>query len=122
MVKSELCQSKRNNNERMKGETMKGETKRAGWTPGPWEYLYGSVYQVTGEEDGLEDESENRIAIMDRSNPKATSNGRLIAEAPELVEALRGVCNAFDAPHRFSMLAAMTAVRAALARVEGGAA
>ncbi len=59
-------------------------------TPGPWVFAYGSVYV----EHGLNDETSNRIALMDRNNlqtepTERDSNARLIAAAPELLEACK---------------------------------
>lgn len=64
-----------------------------GHTPGPWVFAYGSVYR----EDTLHDESSIRIALMDRNEPhtmptERDANARLIAAAPELLEALKLLC------------------------------
>lgn len=63
------------------------ESARSRHTPGPWEFIYGSVYKQDGRgfsEEGL------RIALMDRNEPRTEpcerdANARLIAAAPELL-------------------------------------
>ena len=62
------------------------ETKH---TPGPWQVLSGSIYESKANE-GLDC---TRIALMDRANFKIIpterdANARLIAAAPDMLEAL----------------------------------
>lgn len=75
---------------------MKSETVKH--TPGPWIFAYGSVYR--GDET-INDENAPRIALMDRNEPttqptERDANARLIAAAPDLLEACRVACAALN--------------------------
>ena len=113
-------------------------------TPGPWTIGYGRSYQNRGIFDGGEVDSygnqnvrlinglETRIACMEEAEtwrPQKTVNAdaRLIASAPELLEALRGLY-AFCLNNIADMSEAnghtgsvqMKAARCALGQAEGG--
>lgn len=80
------------------GDTIGKEKQRH--TPGPWVFAYGSVYRS----DTLHDESSIRIALMDRNEPHTVpverdANARLIAAAPELLEACKGLLWAVKGTH-----------------------
>lgn len=62
------------------------------FTPGPWVFAYGSIYQ--GSE--VNDENANRLLMADRSNDRTMpterdANCRLASKAPEMFEALKAV-------------------------------
>ena len=69
-------------------------------TPGPWIAEFGEAYRVRAQGDG------GQVAIMTnlkgqfgmlgrRSGDEVAANARLIAAAPELLEALRGMMDAY---------------------------
>ncbi len=68
------------------------QTQASAFTPGPWIYAYGAVYQGP-DIDSLTNESANRLMLADRSNPLTTpcerdANARLCAAAPDLLRCL----------------------------------
>ena len=56
------------------------------YTPGPWR-----VTKTTGEKPAIESDHDPHfsVAIVPRRGPEMFANARLIAAAPQLVEALR---------------------------------
>lgn len=95
--------------------------KQAGYTPGPWQVTASivdgnfTVYELENTQ-GAESEAE------------AEANARLIAAAPELLEALKEIHKLWccPAPHRLKDWSARCDVmadyaRTAIARAEGGA-
>ncbi len=65
------------------------------YTSGPWTYHSGMVWKADGSEDGIP------IARMDRSTPSTEpterdANARLIASAPELLEACQAALKVLD--------------------------
>ena len=81
-------------------------------TPGPWHW----------EDSGLW--SKWDFVYLSKGTPEFEANARLIAAAPELLAALRGIIETLgyleanggiDAPHRLALIAA----RAAIAKAEG---
>ena len=86
-------------------------------TPGPWG-LDGNLIE------GPDGERVACITAYSRRTPKQKANARLIAAAPELLEALRGLLNApdpdevEDATPRFR---AVMKAHAAIAKATGGA-
>lgn len=94
---------------------------KAKHTPGPWEVSnllrsYGSVYVRA---------DRNFVRVYDEwgSEEMQLANARLIASAPELLEALEGLlcwCQGYEAdklnPHAFSH---MESARAAIAKATG---
>lgn len=78
--------------EKERYRAMKTTETKPTFTKGPWVFAYGSVYQ--GEDANTVEEFCGRIATMDRDNPhtqptERDANARLIASAPELLEACR---------------------------------
>ena len=103
------------------------------FTPGPWEAQLGEAYYVTGPDLG-------RVAMMmhlkgaygilgRRSGDEVAANARLIAAAPDLLEALReivaGDAEAIEDAERIGipfpdeMLATYNKACAAIARATG---
>lgn len=80
-------------------------------TPGPWEYMSVTKSVWSGR----------AICIMTGSrnhpDPEREANARLIAAAPDLLDALQGVLRVAD-----RATAEFAAARAAIAKAEGGAA
>jgi hypothetical protein len=79
------------------------------YTPGLWQYNWNATRWV------IDSAPAHAIACTAGYEPENEANARLIAAAPELVEALRGVLE--DAHDE-----AYPAARALLARIEGDAA
>lgn len=93
-------------------------------TPGPWKAHFEEAYFVTGPDLG-------RVAMMmnlkgahglggRRSGDESASNARLIAAAPELLEALRGALEHWPVPSSICKdRPAYEAARAAIAKATG---
>ena len=91
------------------------------YTPGPWHIktsASGNYFAYSNEACRTDD----RIAGVSGTFPDsdtAQANARLIAKAPELVEALRAMCDRYPEPPGYSTIAGRQA-RALLADIEGG--
>lgn len=87
----------------------------AGHTPGPWETSHdghGGIY--VGDKNG------RQVGFVSlRSEQEA--NARLIAAAPELLEALRDLLADYDGSIEPGESALIDKARAAIAKVKGGA-
>lgn len=89
-------------------------------TPGPWKVMYGKKYpraivrvNSTNEPGGINSIVRwNGIGLP--SSPEAVANARLIAAAPDLLEALHGVLRVTD-----RKTDEFDAARAAIAKAEG---
>ena len=92
-------------------------------TPGPWRAHFAEAYFVTGPDLG-------RVAMMmnlkgahglggRRSGDESAANCRLIAAAPELLDALLGLLCALPSATSHP---AIRAARTAIAKAKGGAA
>lgn len=88
-------------------------------TPGPWEFRGHWIWPV-GSNDDIGRVSESYL----RPGSEREANGRLIAAAPELLEALKALLNKVD--HKrynirkdFSFFVADAAARTAIAKAEG---
>ena len=90
-------------------------------TPGPWKAHFEEAYFVTGPDLG-------RVAMMmnlrgahglggRRSGDESAANCRLIAAAPDLLEALRDMVS----DHKDLSAATLRFARAAIAKAEGSA-
>ena len=93
-------------------------------TPGPWDVEpKGSRHFVDGA-DGLTVAYLDRAGVRERVEIEA--NARLIASAPELLEALERISTAYDEtlrhPIAVPLLNAIYGARAAIAKAKGGAA
>ena len=96
-------------------------------TPGKWEVAWGGYFD--GEREVFVRRPEDDVAIAakiidpDTEAPSA-ANARLIAAAPELLEALERVVDEQDGPpllsRRAEWHAAVTAARAAIEKARGG--
>jgi hypothetical protein len=85
------------------------ETKGAGHTPGPWAATErGAIFSDAGHVGATFAKN------WDRPSPTEIANGRLIAAAPELYEALRAVVRVAD-----RATVEFDAARAALSKAEG---
>jgi len=85
-------------------------------TPGPWEVAWGGSFDGTREVFVRRPEDDVAIAadILDPdTEAPSAANARLIAAAPELLEALRGLVDEQNGPPLLS-------ARAAIARATGG--
>jgi hypothetical protein len=97
--------------------------KQTGYTPGPWHIGVKqagiNIYDAHGWQ--VADASP----LGDDSNGECKANGRLIAAAPELVEALRELaaecetCDGFDPNLEGPEHDALKSARAILARIRG---
>jgi hypothetical protein len=81
-----------------------------GFTPGPWLYEYGAVYQA----------AKGRIVLADRDNPETLpterdANLRLCAAAPDLLAALEKI----DANAAESAEWIRSIIRPAIAKAKG---
>jgi len=95
-------------------------------TPGPWRDI-GGCGHVFAEVD-WDDQSVDRVIVMsqlasvDTSRKTWEANARLIAAAPELLEALKEIIAAADGDGWNQLDASFATARAAIAKAEGGAA
>lgn len=91
-------------------------------TPGPWTPEFGEAYRVRAQQDG------GQVAIMmnlkgqhglagRRNGDEVAANARLIAAAPELLDALQAIIN--DGLHCDVVPHLHTKARAAIARATG---
>lgn len=85
-------------------------------TPGPWEAgQYGNSFIVTAK-GGMYDVA----VVRNIGNEDNAANARLIAAAPDLLEALRQLRDAFIVTSVEMQADAMRAARAAIAKATGG--
>lgn len=97
-------------------------------TPGPWKALKATVRGETTEWFVTDDDDEGVAVIAscvtDKTGEPSEANARLIAAAPELLEALEGLCGLAELRpgHLQDYKAAVAAARAAIAKAKGGAA
>jgi hypothetical protein len=97
-------------------------TTNAKHTPGPWR-LEGPFDERRIEYD-YTDASGNRhsgnVGIVDGKRGEANeANARLIAEAPAMADALRGLLEAYDHPLGELLPSDVAKARAILARIDG---
>jgi hypothetical protein len=91
-------------------------------TPGLWIVNYDGLNIDAKQDDGVE-----QIASVNRSNDEREANARLIASAPELLEALKGLFEHCAMVHKHwgagsnasEAQAAQDFARAAIAKAEG---
>ena len=95
-------------------------------TPGPWQWTQHFDPTISIYKDGF-----GQIArLYDSSAGTGKANARLIAAAPDLLEALQGILGYFDSGNSVSVSQAtikarsdeVKAARAAIAKATGGAA
>ena len=105
-------------------------------TPGPWKFMYGSIYGPDSEEGHDSDDTAHRtrIALMDRGSPDTSpcdrdDNARHIVHCvnthPAMLEALKEVVEAYEADDSSTEAIDRTHVsiqqaRAAIAAAEEG--
>lgn len=77
------------------------------YTPGPWRVVAG--VQIRGEKDQIA-----KVWMM--RNGEGSANARVISAAPELLEALKGLCETGPIPPKPD---AWAAARAAIAKATG---
>lgn len=91
-------------------------------TPGPWLHVEGTHFVGTDDADTqticYTDDHRNR---RKRSQAEHEANARLIAAAPELLEALKGLINVCTHPQstKADMKQIAREARAAIAKAEG---
>ena len=118
----------------MKTITEIPATPRPAHTPGPWEVggkvgLYCDDVQITSNKEpvaiAVPRRSYDIMSLARRSPAELSANARLIAAAPELLEALERISTAYDEtlrhPIAAPLLQAIYAARAAIAKAKGGA-
>jgi hypothetical protein len=98
-------------------------TTQATHTPGPWEISKNEV----GELDICEAGAGNMLADLAKCK-NAVANARLIAAAPDLLEALRGLLREtrqsvpnINVKKHFSLMVQMEEAKSAIAKAEGRA-
>ena len=109
-------------------------TPRPAYTPGPWEVggkvgLYCDDVQITSNKEpvaiAVPRRSYDILSRARRSPAELSANARLIASAPELIEALEAVLQDLEhyvATHGPGPDKRLAIARAAIARAKGGAA
>jgi hypothetical protein len=94
-------------------------------TPGPWDYYDMAAYGIAICKGGIGGQNVGHAHMyVGLTAEETTANARLIAAAPELLEALKGVIVNFPAFNRDRhpcLGDALDAARAAIAKAEGGA-
>lgn len=105
-------------------------------TPGPWEFVLhddgdtsGVTFEIRmgsrlGGANGWEPQHQIEYeAASNEESPdqftEAEDNARLIAAAPDLLEALRGLVGLFDDPTPYDSATTINAARTAIAKAEG---
>jgi len=84
-------------------------------TPGPWSVQYET--DIAAREDGVGPVDVAHVYM--RTAPGRTeANARLLAAAPELLEALKSMCEGFK-PLKDADFPALAKARAAIAKAEG---
>ena len=84
-------------------------------TPGPWtQDEYGFVLDTNGRTVVVEG-----LALGSRSTDQSRANARLIAVAPDLLEALQEIIDAADGTGWAQLDATFTKARAAIAKAKG---
>ena len=107
-------------------------SQRPAHTPGPWEVggkvgLYCDDVQITSNKEpvaiAVPRRSYHILSLARRSPAELAANARLIAAAPELIEALERISTAYDEtlrhPIAAPLLQAIYAARAAIAKARG---
>ncbi len=102
------------------GNTMNNTTTTH--TPGPWRR--GQEVQFGPRFSGVTIRGSSTVAIVVEGSGRADANARLIAAAPELLDALKGIVEAVDPAIGGGTLedwatGPVTAARAAIARATG---
>lgn len=93
-------------------------------TPGPWTPEFGEAYRVRAQQDG------GQVAIMmnlkgrhglagRRNGDEVAANARLMAAAPELMDALKALLN-YDNLGAYERADVRQKARAAIAKATGG--
>jgi hypothetical protein len=92
-------------------------------TPGPWT-LHPTALHPAVRSVGTPDTGPRRICTVGTMNghPVDKANARLIAAAPELLEALQNIIDSIDKGHAAILCPLAAAARAAIAKATGGAA
>lgn len=91
-------------------------------TPGPWDHVAGHVHAEIQTVNG--ERLYPTVAIVDHSTSRWEDNAHLIAAAPELLEALRGLYGAaaaMMADDISDITFELNKARAAIAKAEGSA-
>jgi hypothetical protein len=84
-------------------------------TPGPWDYYDMAAYGIAICKGGIGGQNVGHAHMyVGLTAEETTANARLMAAAPELLEALRALYSAETVETR-------AAARAAIAKAEGGA-
>ncbi|MDD5007295.1 MAG: hypothetical protein PHC68_02695 [Syntrophorhabdaceae bacterium] len=101
---------------------MSKEVKKAGHTPGPWSFdkPYDGEINIYFDDMG-EGVPDAVVYLSDAEDDNSSENARLIAAAPELMAACRGINEWHDLIKQNypEMLGPFKAVRAAIAKAEG---
>ena len=115
----------------MKTITEVPATHRPAHTPGPWKVRVSHNGALRGYSIEHEDETLRSIVARNwehelcEEHGNSLPNARLIASAPELLEALERISTAYDEtlrhPIAAPLLQAIYAARAAIAKAKGGA-
>lgn len=89
------------------------------WTADQWDRAELKERRTIFANSRPEDEGRGRIIVASvvSEHPEAPHDARLIAAAPEMLEALKGVWTAHDQFDREPILAALRKVRAVIAKV-----
>ena len=93
----------------------------AGHTPGPWhiEGRRGDAYWLSAGINAHRDGPETYVGLFDPEPENAEANARLIAAAPDLLEALKACVVDLDDSGQPSAGAALEAAANAIAKAEG---
>lgn len=94
------------------------------YTPGPWKARqWGETIDISNGDTSIC--NLNPCGVYDSGIPKRihSANARLIASAPDLLEALKGMLNNFkpgDIKKHYSQNVAVSIANSAIAKAEGG--
>lgn len=90
--------------------------KKQGWTLGPWKATCNHISAVIKTVNG--DTLYPTIALVDTTTTASNANARLIAAAPEMVEALQLIMG-YEGESHPHVVSCVRIARAALAATEG---
>ena len=88
-------------------------------TSGPWKTFRHAGTQ-SGPFWGIWANKDDRIAVVDAAGPIDECNARLIAAAPDLLAACKGLLDHALAEHQFAGERLIESARTAIAKAEGG--
>jgi hypothetical protein len=98
---------------------MDANSTEKGWTPGPWQADHNRLVWSADGEKCIADVGSEDPARFGVTLDEARANARVVAAAPEMLEALHVFLDCFDRGLVTLPKTGLEIARAALAKVEG---